>query len=66
VIDTYSLDASQAEGIYPIASNALVVNNRITNAGVGIHFAGSGKYWDNLTTDVSTPSVGGTDAFNNN
>jgi hypothetical protein len=66
VIDTYSLDASQAEGIYLIASNALVVNNRITNASVGIHFAGSGKYRDNLTTGVSTPFVGGTNVLNNN
>jgi hypothetical protein len=66
VIDTYSLDALQAEGIYLSASNALVVNTRITNASVGIHFAGSGKYRDNLTTGVSTPFVGRTSAFNNN
>ncbi|PYM96554.1 MAG: hypothetical protein DME04_01555 [Candidatus Rokuibacteriota bacterium] len=66
VIDTYSSDPSQAEGIYLIASNALVVNNRITNASVGIHFVGSGKYRDNLTTGVSTPFMGGTNASNNN
>ena len=64
VIDTV---ASQATGIYLIASNALVANNRITNASVGIFFGGSGKYRDNLTTGVSTPFSGsGANVGNNN
>ena len=67
VIDTYSGDAPQAMGIYLTTSNALVVNNRITNGSVGIFFGGSGKYRDNLTTGVTTPfSGGGANAGNNN
>ncbi len=45
----------------------LVVNNRISSAGVGVDFvAGTGKYRDNLTIAVSTPYIGGIDAGNNN
>ncbi len=50
-------------------SDGLVLNNRITNAGdYGIVFgiAGTGKYRDNLTSAVTTPYTGGTDAGNNN
>ena len=45
-------------------SGGLVVNNRITNADVGIQFDGAstGKYRDNLTFDVPAAArfVGGT------
>jgi hypothetical protein len=50
------------------STDALVVNNRITEADRGIFFdwSSSGKYRDNLTFDVGTPfSGGGTDAGNN-
>jgi hypothetical protein len=44
-----------------------VVNNRITDADLGIDFAlGTGKYRDNLTFGVTTPYNGGTNAGNNN
>ena len=43
------------------ADGGLAVNNRITNARAGIGFVdGTGKYRDNLTTNVTTPFVGGT------
>jgi len=49
------------------------VNNRITEADIGIGFfvsdviRSTGKYRDNLTFDVTTPYAGGgTDAGNNN
>lgn len=46
----------------------LAVNNRITDADVGIGylFGATGKYRDNLTSAVATPYSGGTDAGNNN
>ncbi len=46
--------------------NNLAVGNRITTAPVGIAYEGGGKYRDNLTSGVTTPYVGGTDAGNNN
>jgi hypothetical protein len=46
---------------------SLAVNNRVTGADVGIIFQdGSSKFRDNLTSDVKTPYVSGTDAGNNN
>ena len=50
------------------SKDVLVVGNRITNAEVGIFFAGSnGKYRDNLTVTVEKPYLGdGTDAGSNN
>ena len=48
-------------------SGALVVNNRITRMTGGIFFGTStGKYRDNLTSGVTTPYSGGTNAGNNN
>ena len=47
-------------------TGGLVVNNRITTADRGIEFLGTGKYRDNLTSGVTTPFTGGTDAGNNN
>ena len=48
-------------------TDGLAVNNRITGADVGIIFQdGSSKFRDNLTSDVKTPYVSGTDAGNNN
>jgi hypothetical protein len=53
---------------FSASNDALAVGNRITNAEVGIFFAGSnGKYRDNLTVNVEKPYIGdGTDAGNNN
>jgi len=53
------------------ADDVLVVGNRITNADVGISYnpngsGSTGKYRDNLTSGVTTPYDGGTDAGNNN
>lgn len=47
-------------------TDGLAVNNRITGTEVGIEIQGSGKFRDNLTSDVVTPFLGGTDAGNNN
>lgn len=51
------------------SDNAFVVGNRIGRYQMGIEFAqfSTGKYRDNLTTNVTTPFTGaGTDAGNNN
>jgi len=49
---------------------AVVVNNRITDAGFGLFGQGPtatwGKYRDNVTVNVGTPYTGGTDIGNNN
>ena len=50
------------------STNGFVVNNRITEADVGVEFIHTGKYRDNLTFGVTTPFVPGSavDAGNNN
>jgi hypothetical protein len=52
------------------AREAVVVNNRITDAGFGISGLGPtpswGKYRDNVTVNVAVPYTGGTDIGNNN
>ena len=58
-------------GIEPGDSNTkdtLVVNNRLTTLTNGIVYAGgaTGKYRDNLTSNVTTPFINGTNAGNNN
>ena len=40
-------------------TNTLVDNNRLTNWDVGVNFTGSGKYHENLTSNVTTPFAGG-------
>jgi hypothetical protein len=54
-------------GAYLIFSNdALVRANNISNADAGIYFnSATGKYRDNLTSGVTTPFTGGTDAGGN-
>jgi hypothetical protein len=49
-------------------TGAFAVNNRIATSDRGIDYAGAstGKYRDNLTFDIPSPFVGGTDAGNNN
>lgn len=68
VINTVAQGTGTAWGMqFPVATGALVVNNRITGADIGIDLTGgTGKYRDNLTFDVTTAFVGGTDAGNNN
>lgn len=55
-------------GIFVIGgAGVLVVGNRITTADNGVvYLASTGKYRDNLTSDVGTPFTGGTNAGNNN
>lgn len=69
VVRVTKLGGGTATGItfagFASSVDGLAVNNRITEADVGIFFAISGKFRDNLTTDVATPFVGGTDAGNN-
>jgi hypothetical protein len=50
------------------ATGAFAANNRITTSDRGIDYAGAstGKYRDNLTFDIPSPFLGGTDAGNNN
>lgn len=70
VINTVKQPGGIAWGIQVADSpGALVVNNRISTADRGIEYVGgssSGKYRDNMTTGVSIPYTGGTDAGNNN
>lgn len=48
-------------------ANNFAVDNRITESPSGIFFeGGSGKYRDNLTSGVTAPYTGGTDAGGNN
>jgi hypothetical protein len=56
-----------AIGIWFVDStDVMAVGNRITNSATGIAFRNStGKYRDNLTSNVATPYVDGTDAGNN-
>ena len=56
-------------GIIIDAQDGLVVGNRLSSWSLGITYSasgGTGKYRDNLTTDVAVPYSGGTDAGNNN
>jgi hypothetical protein len=58
---------AEVEGIAAgaAASQTLVVNNRISNFGIGIFFSLSGKYRDNITINAETPYEGGTNGGNN-
>ena len=50
------------------SANVLAINNGVTNMDYGIVYSGSstGKYRDNVTSGVTTPYTGGTDAGGNN
>src|SRR5262249_28338612 len=56
-----------AHGIYfyAQADDGMAVNNRISDADYGIYMNVPVTYRDNLTTGVTTPFQGGTDAGNN-
>src|SRR5689334_9579842 len=62
VIDVQTQLGGTTWGIlFSSAPDALALNNRISQADKGIDFSAStGKYRDNLTTDVPTPFTGGT------
>lgn len=68
IIRVTGIGTGTAYGVYvgPSATGTMIVSNRITSADEGIHYAGAGKNRDNLTTLVTTPYSGGTDAGNNN
>ena len=69
VIDTFGTGAGIARGIIFVDCIwCLAVNNRITNANTGIEyrFTGTGKFRDNMTFNVTTPFIGGTNIGNNN
>ena len=68
VIHTFKQGGGISRGIvFGSSVNAgLAVNNRITEADIGIEFHNTGKFRDNLTFDVTTAFMGGTDAGNNN
>jgi hypothetical protein len=59
-----------SSGIRIEAEDGLVVGNRLSRLTSGIDYSSTpgatGKYRDNLTSDVSIPFSGGTDAGNNN
>src|SRR5262245_11404776 len=69
VITVTKQGAGIATGIrFDAALAGLAINNRITVADKGIDFGGgsSGKYRDNVTSDVTTPFTNGTNIGNNN
>jgi hypothetical protein len=70
VMHTFKLGTGIATGISFLGqAYAFAVNNRITEADLGIEYLGGstgGKYRDNLTSGVGTPYTDGTDAGNNN
>lgn len=49
------------------STDVLLVGNRVATMGAGLDYVGTatGKYRDNLTTGVTSPYTGGTDAGNN-
>jgi hypothetical protein len=64
-----ALPAATSQGVLVDTSDdVLVVGNRLATLGSGIVYGGGsgGKYRDNLTSGVTTPFTGGTDAGNNN
>ena len=65
-----SNSTSSAYGIFvPNGFSAIAVRNQVFSSFFGIYFdgtAGSGKYQDNLTVNVTSPFEGGTDAGGNN
>jgi len=49
------------------SNDVLAVGNRITSSNYGIYFlVSTGKYMDNLTSNVTTAFTGGIDAGGNN
>lgn len=69
-IDYFSTDTGESFGlnVRGPSSDVLVIGNRITGADYGIFYAAdgsTGKYRDNLTSGVTTPYTGGTDAGGN-
>ena len=70
VINTFKQGTGTAWGIqFNQATGGFAVNNRITTADRGIDYnnASTGKFRDNLTSDVATPFTGtGTNVGNNN
>jgi len=71
-IDDMSSFSTSSYGLIVYLSNdVLVAGNRITSAYFGISFSSggggsTGKYMDNLTSNVTTPFTGGIDAGGNN
>ena len=68
--DIHGPDQGGSNGIAIYGQNAFVAGNRLGRLYSGIWFdlrtQASGKYRDNLTTNVTLPYTGGTDAGNNN
>jgi hypothetical protein len=66
--DIYGSDTFRDIGILAAADNTFVVGNRLGRMNEGIRYdaGNSGKYRDNLTSNVTTPYKGGTNAGNNN
>ena len=67
-IDDVSSGTGSTFGVYNwFSSNVLLRGNSITNSDYGTYYNGStGKYKDNLTSNVSAPFLGGIDAGGNN
>ena len=70
VVDTAGVGTGAGRAISMTTTGGMAVNNRITQADLGIIFSGSGpstgKYRDNITFAVTAPYTGGTDIGNNN
>ena len=65
--DIYGADSTYDQGITVFSTNAFIVGNRFSRLTWAIYFSNgaSGKYRDNLTLNVTTPFLGGSDAGNN-
>ena len=67
VTDTASESGSSFAIYVDNSTGVFLRNNNLANAGAGLVFgASSGKYFNNLTFDVTTPFVGGTAIGSNN
>jgi len=66
-IDDATSDTGSAYGVYISSSDhVLVVGNRLTSAQFGVLYdTSTGKFRDNLTSNVGTAFTGGTDALGN-
>jgi len=68
-VDTHAAHAIHLDVLNSKTANAIVEGNRLGRLASGIWFnpltQATGKYRDNITTNVTIPYTGGTDAGNN-
>lgn len=66
IMNVFGSGTGAGIGVRAYGANTFVSGNRLGNMAAGIQFNDTGKYSNNLTSGVTTPFVGGTDAGGNN